>query len=47
MVANAGLYQPEALREEFLARFSASAALARIEAWYFAVIRTGELKVAP
>lgn len=46
MVANAGLYKPEALREDFLARFSASAALARIEAWYLAVIRTGELKVA-
>lgn len=46
MVANAELYKPEALREDFLARFSASAALARIEAWYLAVIRTGELKVA-
>jgi glycosyltransferase involved in cell wall biosynthesis len=46
MVANAGLYKPEALREDFLARFSASAALAGIEAWYLAVIRTGELKVA-
>lgn len=47
MVTNAGRYKPEVLRADFLARFSASAVIARIEAWYQAVIRTGELKVAP
>ncbi|MCG2576277.1 glycosyltransferase [Dechloromonas sp. XY25] len=46
MVAHAGRYKPEILRADFLARFSASGALARIEAWYHAVVRTGELKVA-
>jgi glycosyltransferase involved in cell wall biosynthesis len=46
MITDAGLYKPEALRADFLARFSASAALSRIEAWYQAVIRTGEPKVA-
>jgi glycosyltransferase involved in cell wall biosynthesis len=46
MVAHAVLYNPEALRADFLDRFSASAVLAGIEAWYQAVIRTYELKGA-
>lgn len=46
MVEHAGLYKPEVLRADFLARFSAGVALARLEAWYQAVIRTSELKVA-
>lgn len=46
MVAYVERYKPEVLRADFLARFGAGASLARIEAWYQAVIRTGELKVA-
>lgn len=46
MVAHAGRYAPDALRSDFLARFSGSAVLERIEPWYRAVIRCGESKVA-
>lgn len=46
MVAHAGSYTPQALRSDFLTRYSASAALARIEPWYQAVIRSGKRKVA-
>ncbi|WP_190273253.1 glycosyltransferase [Laribacter hongkongensis] len=46
MVENEELYNPGALRADFIDRFSASAALPGIEAWYRAVIRTDEPKVA-
>jgi glycosyltransferase involved in cell wall biosynthesis len=46
MMANAGRYMPQALRSDFLARFSASAALTRIESWYKRVIQCGECKVS-
>ncbi len=39
-------YTTQALCSDFLSRYSASAALARIELWYQAVIRRGERKVA-
>lgn len=46
MIAHGDRYNPQALRSDFLSRYSASAALARIEPWYQAVIRRGERKVA-
>jgi glycosyltransferase involved in cell wall biosynthesis len=44
MVTNAERYEPQRLRSDFLTRFSATAALELIEAWYQAVIRTGQRK---
>ena len=45
MIAHGDRYTPQALRSDFLSRYSASAVLARIEPWYQAVIRRGECKV--
>ena len=42
MAIHSGRYKMEALRLDFLSRFSASAVLPRIEAWYQAVISTGQ-----
>lgn len=47
MVAHAGRYAPQALRLDFLARFSASAALAHIEPWYQRVIQCGQRMESP
>ena len=44
MVAHAQCYNPGALRSDFLARFSASAMLKKIEPWYSAVMRAGAPK---
>lgn len=46
MVAHAESYTPQALRLDFFSRYSASAALARIEPWYDAVVGRGRCKVA-
>lgn len=47
VVAHADRYTPQALRLDFLARFSASAALSRIELWYQRVIHCGQRNVLP
>jgi len=44
MVAHVERYAPETLRSDFLARFSASAVLERIEPWYLTVKRYGQRK---
>jgi len=44
MVAQTDRYMPQALRSDFLARFSASAALSRIKPWYQRVIHCGQRK---
>lgn len=46
MTAHADRYTLQALRSDFLARFSASAALTRIESWYKTVIQCGQHKVS-
>lgn len=47
MVRCAGLYIPHALRADFLARFSASAVLARIESWYHEIVHSAQHQVTP
>lgn len=44
MIEQSGDYSPQALRADFLARFSASAVVDKIEDWYVAVINSGQRK---
>ncbi|RFO98809.1 hypothetical protein DIC66_02740 [Rhodoferax lacus] len=47
MVTHAARYAPPDLRSDFLTRFSATTALARMEPWYRAVQRCGQRKATP
>ena len=44
MIQTSGNYSPQALRADFLARFSASAVVDTIEDWYVALMNSGQHK---